>query len=79
MSLRSSAPALLHALKMRYPGNTAPHLNQAQATYPGGVPELDAALHFLRPPDEELEPGKITVFVEGAEEVPARPRPTNPM
>ena len=37
MSLRSSAPALLHALRTRYPGDTAPYLNQAWATYPGGV------------------------------------------
>ena len=31
MSLRSSAPPLLHALRTRYPGDTAPYLNQAQA------------------------------------------------
>ena len=79
MSLRSSAPALLHALRTRYPGDAAPYLNQALATYPGGVSELDAALHLLHPPDEDLEVGKITVFVEGADEVPARPRPTNPV
>ena len=77
MSPRSSAPALLHALRTRYPGNTAPYLNQARATYPGGVSELDAALHPLHPPDEYLEVGEITVFVEGADEAPARPRPTN--
>ena len=46
MSLRSSARALLHALRTRYPGNAAPYLNQARATYPGGVSELDAALHL---------------------------------
>ena len=34
MSLRSSAPALLHALRTRYLGDTAPYLNQARATYP---------------------------------------------
>ena len=79
MSLRSSAPALLHALRTRYPGDTAPYLNQARATYLGGVSELDAALHLLHPPDEDLEVGKITVFVEGADEAPARPRPTNPV
>ena len=79
MSLRSSAPALLRALKTRYPGDTAPYLNQARATYPGGVSELDAALHLLHPPDEDLELGEITVFVEGADEAPARPRPTNPV
>ena len=33
MSLRSSAPALLHALRTRYPGDAAPYLNQARATY----------------------------------------------
>ena len=41
--------------------------------------ELDAALHLLHPPDEDLEVGEITVFVEGADEAPARPRPTNPV
>ena len=79
MSLRSSAPALLHALRTRYPGDTAPYPNQTRATYPGGVSELDAALHLLHPPDEDLEVGEITVFVEGADEAPARPRPTNPV
>ena len=77
MSLRSSAPALLHALRTRYPGDTAPYLNQARRTYPGRVSELDAALHLLQPSDEDLEVGEITVFVEGAEEAPARPRPNN--
>ena len=77
ISLRSSAPALLHALKTRYPGDTAPYLNQARATYLGGVSELDAAPHLLHPPDEDLEVGEITVFVEGADEAPARCRPTN--
>ena len=79
MSLRSSAPALLHALRTRYPGDTALYLNEARATYPGGVSELDAALHLLHPPDEDLAVGEITVFVEGAEEAPTRPRPTNPV
>ena len=79
MCLRSSAPALLHALRTRYPGDTAPYLNKARTTYPGGVSELDAALHLLHPPDEDLEVGKITVFVEGADEAPARPRMTNPV
>ena len=72
MSLRSSAPALLHALRTRYPGNAAPYLNQARATYPGGVSELDAALHLL-------EVGEVTVFVEGADEASTRPPPTNPV
>ena len=75
MSLHSSAPALLHALRTRYPGDAAPCLNQARATYPGGVSELDAALHLLHPPDEDLEVSKITGFLEGADEAPARPRP----
>ena len=79
MSLRSSAPALLHTLRTRYPGNTAPYLNQARARHPGGVSELDAALHLLHPPDEDLEVGEIRVFVEGADEAPAHPRPTNPV
>ena len=51
MFLRSSAPALLHALGTRHPGDTAPYLNQARATYPGGVSELDAALRLLHPLD----------------------------
>ena len=79
MSLRSSAPALLHALRTRYPGDAAPYLNQARATYPGAVSELDAALDLLHPPDEDMEVGEITVFVEGADEAPARCRPTNPV
>ena len=79
MSLRSSAPALLHALRTRYPRDAAPYLNQARATYPGGVSKLDAALHLLHPPDEDLEQGEITVFVEDADEAPALPRPTNPV
>ena len=79
MSLRSSAPALLHAPRTCYPGDATPYLNQAQATYPGGVSALDAVLHLLHPPEEDLEVGEITVFVEGAEEAPARPRPTNPV
>ena len=36
-SLHSSAPGLLHALRTRCPGDTAPYLNQARATYPGGL------------------------------------------
>ena len=79
MSLRSRAPAPLHALRTRYPGDTSPYLNQALATYPGGVSELDAVLHLLHPPDEDLEVGEITVPVEGADEAPACPRPTNPV
>ena len=80
MSLRSSAPALLHALRTCYPGDAAPYLNQAQATYPVRVSELDAALHLLHPPDEDLEVGESTVFVEGANKgPPARPLPTNPV
>ena len=77
MSLHSSAQALLHALRARCPRDGAPYLNQARATYPGGVSELDAALHLLHPPDEDLEVGEVTVFVEGADTAPARPaRPT---
>ena len=79
MSLRSSAPALLHALRTPCPWDTAPYLNQARARYPGGVSELDAALRVLHPADEDLEVGKITVFVERADEAPGRPRPTNPV
>ena len=79
MSFCSSAPALLHALRTRYPGDAALYLNQARATYPGGVSELDAALHLLHPPDEDLEVGEITVFLQGADEAAARPRLTNPV
>ena len=79
MSLHSSAPALLHAPRTRCPGDTAPSLNQARATYQGGVSELDRALHLLHPPDKDLEVGKITVFVEGAEKAPTCFRPTNPV
>ena len=79
MSLYSSAPALLHALRTHCSGDAARFLNQARATYPGGVSELDAALRLLHPPDEELEVGEISVFVEGAGEAPTRPRPTNPV
>ena len=79
MSLHSSAPALLHALRTLCPGDTAPYLNQARATYPGGVSELDAALHLLHPPDRDLGVGEITVFVEGADQAPTHTRPTNPV
>ena len=79
MSLQSSAPALLHALKTRCPGDTAWYLNHARATYPGGVSELDATLHLLHLPNEDLEVGKITVFVDSADEAPGRPRATNPV
>ena len=78
-SLNSSAPALLHALRARCPGDGAPYLNQARATYPKGVSELDAALHLLHPPDKDFEMGEITVFMEGAGETPTRPNPTNPV
>ena len=67
VSLRSRAAALLHALRTRYPWDTAPYLNRARATYPGGLSELDAALHLLHSPDEDLGVGGITMFVEGAE------------
>ena len=70
MSLHSSAQALLHALRTRCPRDTSRYLNQARATCPGGVSELDAALHLLHLPDEDLELGEITVFVEGADEAP---------
>ena len=78
-SLHSSAPALLHTLRERCPRDAAPYLNQALATYPGGVSELDAALHLLYPPDEDLGVGEVRIFTEGAGETPNRPRPTNPV
>ena len=79
MSLHSSASALLHALRTRCPGDTAPYLNQARAGYPGEASKLDAALHLLHPPDEDLQVNEIRVFVEGADLAPTRPRPTNPV
>ena len=77
MSLHSSAPAPLHALRTRCPGDTAPYLKKARPTYPEGVSQLDAALHLLHLPDEDLKDGEITVFVEGADEAPTRPHLTN--
>ena len=59
MSLHSSAPALLHALRTRCTRDTAPYLNQARATYPRGVSKLNAALHLLHPPDEDLQVGEV--------------------
>ena len=55
------------------------YLNQARATYPVGVSELDAALDLLHPPREDLEVLEVTIFMEGAGETPRRPRPTNPV
>ena len=79
MSLHSSAPALPHALRTRCPVDTAPYQNQGRATYQGGVSELNAALHLLHPPEDDLEVGEITVFVKGGDEVPTNPRSTNPL
>ena len=78
-SLHSSVPALLHALRTRHPIDAAPYLNQAPATYQGGVSELKPALHLLHPPDEDLEIGEVTIFLESAGRTPSRPRPTNPV
>ena len=78
-SLHSRAPVLLHTLRRSCPMVAAPYLIQARATYPGGVSELDAALHLLHPPDEDLQVGEVTIFVESAAETPARLRPTNPV
>ena len=78
-SLHSSGPALLHALRTCHPMDAAPYLNQVPAPYPGGVSERDAALHLLHLPDEDLEVGEPTIFVEGAGEAPGRSRPTNPV
>ena len=76
-SLYSSARALLHAPRTRLPMDAAPYLNQARATYPGGMSELDAVLHLLQPPEGDLELGEVTIFVEGAGGTPSCPRPTN--
>ena len=78
-SLNSSAPALLHALRSRCCMDAAPYLNQARATYPGGVSEPDAALHLLHPADEDVEVGEVTILVEGAGATPTRCRQTNPV
>ena len=78
-SLHSSAPALLHTLSTRHLMDAAPYLKQARATYWGGMSEVYPALHLLHLPDEDLEVGKVTIFVEGAGETPFCPRPTNPV
>ena len=67
-ALRSTAPALLHALGTRFSAGDTLYLNQAGATYPEGVSELDAALYLLHLPEVDLEVGKITIFVQGAGE-----------
>ena len=79
IAVRSSASALLHTLSTRHSAGEAPYVNQARATYPGGVYELDAALHLPHPPEEDLELGTVTTFPEGASKGPPRPHPTNPL
>ena len=69
-SIIVSAPALLHALRARCPGDGAPYLNQARDTCPGGVSELDTALKVLDPPEGDLEVGEMMVFVEGTAHLP---------
>ena len=59
------------------PDGCSPYLNKAQATYAGGMSELDAALRRLHHPDKELELGEVTILAEGAGETPARPSPPN--
>ena len=59
--------------------DAASYLNQARATYRGGVSELDAALHLLHSPEEDLEVGEVRILMEGAGETPTHPRPTNPV
>ena len=78
-SLHSSALVLLHALRTCLSMDAAPGLDQARATCPGGMYEVNAALHLLYPRDEDLEVGGVTRFVEGAGETPSRPRLTNPL
>ena len=78
-SLQGRAAALLPALRTRLSMDAAQNLNHVQATYPRGMSELDAALHLLHPPDEDLEVGDVRIFVEGAGRTPSRPRPTNPV
>ena len=74
-SLHSSSPAQLHALSTHLSMDATPYLNQARATYPGEITELDAALHLLHQSDEDLEVGEVTIFVEGAGEAPPPPAP----
>ena len=76
---KPGAPAILHILRRRDSAGDTAYLKQARATYPGGVSELDAAIHLLRPPDRDLEVGEVTTFLEGAGEAPCCPRPTNPV
>ena len=78
-SLHSSDPALLHAPGTLLSMDAAPYLNQARATYLDEISELDAALHLLHPPDEDLEVGGVTIFVEGGGKGPPQPRLTNPV
>ena len=78
-SLHSSVPALLHAPRTRHSMNAARYLNQSRATYRGGMSELDAALHLLHLPDEDLEVGEVTILVDVAHKMPPRPRLTNPV
>ena len=78
-SLNSSALALLHALRTCHPMAAAPYLNKARARYPGGVLELDAALHLLHPPDKDLEVGEVIIFVEGAGKTATHSRPPTPV
>ena len=78
-SQQTSAPALLHFLRTRLSIDAAPYLDQALATYPGGMSELDAALQLLHLLDEGLEVGEVTIFVEGAGATPFCPHRTNPV
>ena len=71
--------ALLHALRTRQSMDTAKYLNQTRPRYPGGVTELDAALHLLHPMDMGVEVGEVPIFVQGAGKTPSHPRPTNPV
>ena len=80
MSLRSSAPALLHALRTRYPGDAAPYLNQARATYPGGVSGAGCGAPPSTPAGRGTGGGRgHGVRGRRADEASARPRPTNPV
>ena len=74
-SLCGSALALLHALQARHTAEEVLYLSQARAVYPLGMSELDAALHLLHPPDEELEVGGITVRARSYQAAPERTWP----
>ena len=78
IALRNDARALLNALRTRYLAGDAPYFNQAQATYPGGASELDAAPHLLNPREGDLEVGEVTILGDGAGKTTPSAPPAQP-